>query len=199
MLLVGLTGGIGAGKSTVAEQLASRGALIIDADVIAREVVEPGTPALEALVDRFGVGILEPDGNLDRSALAGVAFGDEQSRHALETITHPVIHEELTRRILAAPDDAIVVCEIALLVESSDARARGYEVVIVVEAPHEVRLSRLVARGIARPDAEARIAAQASDDERRAVATYVIDNGADPAALERQVDAVWADLAKRMT
>lgn len=198
MLLVGLTGGIGAGKSTVAELLTQRGAMVLDADVIAREVVAPGTPGLAALADRFGPTIVDYEDSLDRAALADIAFADEQSRRDLEAITHPAIQQEFTRRIAAAPDDAIVVCDMPLLVESFGVRERGYDVVVVVEAPHEVRLARLEERGLARADAEARIAAQASDDERRAVATYVIENGTDPAALEHQVDTIWADLISRV-
>jgi dephospho-CoA kinase len=195
--MAALTGGIGSGKSTVSELLARRGAVLVDADIIAREVVEPGTPALAALVERFGSGILAGDDTLDRAALARVAFADDESRAALEAITHPAINEEFTRRLRDAPDDAIVICDVPLLVESTQARARGYELVIVVEASRDVRLRRLEGRGVPRDDAERRMAAQASDEERRAMATYLIDNGGDLAALESQVDAVWHDLERR--
>ena len=195
--MVALTGGIGSGKSTVAERLARRGAVLVDADAIAREVVEPGTPALAALAERFGDGILAGDGTLDRGALARVAFADDESRAALEGITHPAINDEFTRRLRDAPADAIVICDVPLLVESTQARSRGYELVIVVEAPRDVRLQRLEARGVPRDDAERRMAAQASDEDRRKLATYVIDNGGDLAALEAQVDAVWRDLERR--
>ena len=195
--MVALTGGIGSGKSTVAERLARRGAVLVDADAIAREVVEPGTPALAALAARFGDGILAGDGTLDRGALARVAFADDESRAALEGITHPAINDEFTRRLRDAPADAIVICDVPLLVESTQARSRGYELVIVVEAPRDVRLQRLEARGVPRDDAERRMAAQASDEDRRKLATYVIDNGGDLAALEPQVDAVWRDLERR--
>jgi dephospho-CoA kinase len=197
MVMVALTGGIGSGKSTVAERLARRGAVLVDADAIAREVVEPGTPALAALAERFGDGILAGDGTLDRGALARVAFADDESRAALEGITHPAINDEFTRRLRDAPADAIVICDVPLLVESTQARSRGYELVIVVEAPRDVRLQRLEARGVPRDDAERRMAAQASDEDRRKLATYVIDNGGDLAALEPQVDAVWRDLERR--
>lgn len=197
MLLVGLTGGIGSGKSTVADLLAAKGASVVDADAVARAVVEPGTPALARLVERFGTGILGVDGRLDRLALGRLAFADEQSRKDLEAITHPAINEEFLRRIQAAPQDAVVVCDVPLLAESPQARARGYPVVIVVEAPREVRLARLEARGMPRADAEARMAAQASDEERRAIATHVIDNSGDRAHLQRQVDALWVDLVHR--
>jgi dephospho-CoA kinase len=197
VLFVGLTGGIGSGKSTVADLLAQRGAVIIDADAVARHVVEPGMPALAQLVERFGDGILDPRGRLDRAALAKVAFADEESHRDLEAITHPAINEEFARRMQAAPTDAIVVCDVPLLAESTQAQARGYPVVIVVEAPRDVRLTRLEQRGVDLADAERRMAAQASDEERRELATYVVDNAGDLAALERQVDEVWADLRRR--
>jgi dephospho-CoA kinase len=197
VLLVGLTGGIGAGKSTVADLLAARGAVVVDADEAARAVVEPGRPALAKLIDRFGAGILDGDGRLDRSALAKLAFVDDESRRDLESITHPAINEEFTRRVAEAPSDAIVVLDVPLLVESAQARKRPYQAVIVVEAPRDVRLARLEARGVDRADAEARMAAQAGDDERRKVATYVVDNSGDRAALERQIDDVWGDLQRR--
>jgi dephospho-CoA kinase len=192
--MVGLTGGIGAGKSTVAELLVARGAIVIDADQIAREVVEPGSPTLAALVARFGPDICDAHGALDRAALARKAFVDDESREALEAITHPAIGEEFLRRVAAAPRGAVVVHDVPLLAEKD--RGGGYGVVIVVEAPREVRLARLAARGIAREDAEARMAMQATDEERRAVATWVLDNGGDRAALERQVDAIWPELER---
>ncbi len=192
MLVVGLTGGIGSGKSTVAAMLARRGAVVIDADAIAREVVAPGTPALAALVERFGPGILDSAGHLDRKALAALAFADEESRKALEAITHPAIGEEFLRRISGAPEGSIVVHDVPLLVEGG--MAERYAAVIVVEAPREVRLDRLEQRGVDRADAEARMAAQATDAARREVATWVVDNSGDLQALDAQVDAIWADL-----
>jgi dephospho-CoA kinase len=197
VLLVGLTGGIGSGKSTVSELLAAKGAVIIDADAVARDIVEPGTPVLAALVERFGEGILGGDGRLDRQALADVAFADDESREALDAITHPAIGEEFLRRMGEAPDDAIVVCDVPLLAESPEAQARGYEIVVVVEAPVELRIDRLEQRGVSRRDATARIAQQASDEERRAIATHLIDNSGDRRHLERQVDDLWAELTER--
>ncbi|HEY4402947.1 MAG TPA: dephospho-CoA kinase [Acidimicrobiia bacterium] len=197
MLLVGLTGGIGAGKSTVAELLAARGAVIIDADQVARAVVDPGQPALDKLVERFGEGILDADGRLDRGALAKLVFGDDEARRDLEAITHPAINDEFSRRVVEAPTDAIVVLDVPLLAESEQARKRPYQTVIVVEAPRDVRLERLEARGVDRADAEARMAAQAGDEERRKIATHVVDNARDRADLERQIDEVWADLQRR--
>jgi dephospho-CoA kinase len=195
--LVGLTGGIGAGKSTVAALLRDKGATVVDADQVARFVVEPGQPALAKLVERFGEGVLDADGCLDRAALAAVAFADDDGRKALGEITWPAIGEEFERQIREAPDDAVVICDVPLLVESKAAAARPYVAVVVVEAPLELRLERLEARGVPRDDAQRRMAAQATDEERRAVATHVIDNGGDRASLSRQVDEVWADLLTR--
>jgi len=194
--MVGLTGGIGSGKSTVAELLARRGAIVVDADAIAHEVVEPGMPALAKLVERFGPQILRADGSLDRGALAARAFVTDETRKDLEAITHPAIGEAFLARVAAAPKDAIVVHDVPLLVEST--RGFDYGAVIVVEAPLEVRLTRLEARGVPRDDALRRISLQASDEERRAVATWVIDNSGDRAALDTQIDAVWAGLHDRL-
>ncbi len=197
MRLVGLTGGIGSGKSTVADLLRAKGAVIVDADEVARAVVEPGTPALAALVERFGVGILDAEGRLDRPHLAAIAFADDDGRKALGDITWPAIGEEFERRIKTAPPDSVVVCDVPLLVESKAAAARPYVAVIVVEAPIDVRLARLEIRGVARGDAERRMAAQATDDERRAAATHLVDNGGDRDALAAQVDTIWDDLLTR--
>lgn len=197
MRLVGLTGGIGSGKSTVADLLRAKGATVVDADEVARAVVEPGEPALGGLVERFGPGILDAEGRLDRPALAAIAFADEEGRKALGDITWPAIGEEFERRIKAAAPDAVVVCDVPLLVESKAAAARPYVSVIVVEAPMDVRLDRLELRGVPRDDAERRMAAQATDEERRAVATHVVDNGGDLESLARQVDAIWEDILSR--
>jgi dephospho-CoA kinase len=197
VLLVGLTGGIGAGKSTVASLLAERGAVILDADQVARDVVEPDQPAFTALVERFGPEIVGADGRLDRQALADRAFATDDAREALNAITHPAVHAEFGRRMVEAPAEAIVIMDVPLLVESKTAAERGYEVVIVVEAPEHLRLDRLVGRGLDRDDAATRMRSQASDEERRAVATHLIDNATDHAALVTQVDALWADLQSR--
>lgn len=196
MLLVGLTGGIGSGKSTVAALLAERGAVIVDADQVARDVVEPGQPAFRALVERFGPEVVGPDGRLDRTRLAALAFASEEGTAALNAITHPAVGDEFLRRMQSAPADAVVVCDVPLLVESETAASRGYEFVIVVEAPRALRLDRLEGRGVPRPDAEARMAKQATDEQRRAVATHVVDNSGDRAHLEAQVDAIWRELAE---
>jgi dephospho-CoA kinase len=195
VILVALTGGIGSGKSTVADLFGRRGAHVVDADAVARWVVEPGQPALGELAERFGPGVIRADGTLDRPALADLAFADDDSRRALEAITHPAIVAEMARRIAASPPDAVVVVEIQLLVETWDQRVREYDAVVAVEAPREVRLDRLVARGMIRDDAERRMATQASDEQRRAIATYVITNDGDLDALSTQVDAVWQALS----
>ena len=202
MHLVGLTGGIGSGKSTVARLLAERGAEIIDADQVAREVVEPGEPALAEIAEQFGDAVISADGRLDRPAMAQVVFGDADARAALEAITHPRIGERIAARIeqARAAEEAdgqprIVVLDHPLLVESG--AAAGYETVIVVVAPVEVRVRRLVEhRGMDEADARARIAAQVDDDTRRAAATHVIDNSGAPDDLVPQVDAIVAGLRR---
>ena len=200
MRLVGLTGGIGSGKSTVARRLAAHGAVVVDADEVAREVVEPGEPALQEIRERFGRDVVDPQGRLDRAALATIVFGDEAARRDLEGITHPRIGQRVADRIAQAQaaEDAdgrerLVVVDHPLLVESG--AAAGYETVIVVEAPLQVRVQRLVeARGMDEDDARARVRAQADDATRRAAATHVVDNGGDLEALEAQVDDILADL-----
>ena len=192
--MIGLTGGIGSGKSTVAGLLAAKGAVVVDADLIARQVVEPGSPVLDQLAERFGADVVGADGRLDRALLATRAFVDEESRKALDAITHPAIGEEFLRQVAAAPEGAVVVHDVPLLVESKNpAQYRG---VIVVEAPRELRLARLADRGIPREDAENRMAQQATDERRRAIATWVLDNSGDLDALRVQVDALWPALVE---
>ncbi|MCW2744610.1 MAG: dephospho-CoA kinase [Mycobacterium sp.] len=186
---IGLTGGIGAGKSAVAELLAAHGAVVVDADRVAREVVAPGTPGLAAVAEAFGPGVLAPDGSLDRPALGAIVFADPAVRRRLEAITHPLIGAETLRRIERAGDAPVIVHDVPLLVEAG--LTHGYDDIVVVEAPREVRLERLAGRGVARADAEARMASQATDAQRRAVATVVVDNAGDREALRRQVDALW--------
>src|SRR3954465_14694212 len=161
--MIGLTGGIGSGKSTVAAMLAARGAVVVDADQIARSVVEPGMPALAALAERFGADIVGPDGRLDRAELAGRAFVSPEARKDLEAITHPAIGAEFLRLVAEAPEGAVVRHDVPLLVEST--KGYDYAAVIVVEAPLEARLERLETRGVPRDDAMRRIAQQASDEE----------------------------------
>ncbi|MGY1830334.1 dephospho-CoA kinase [Geodermatophilus sp. SYSU D01180] len=191
MLRIGLTGGIGSGKSTVAALLAARGALVVDADRIAREVVEPGTPGLAAVVDAFGPDVLTPDGALDRPALAAVVFADPQARARLDGIVHPLVRARALEVVQAAPEDAVVVQDVPLLVETGQAGA--YDLVLVVEADLDTRVARLVLRGLTEDDARARIAAQATDEQRRAVADVVLDNSGAPEALAAQVERFWAE------
>ncbi len=191
MLRIGLTGGIGSGKSTVAALLAARGALVVDADRIAREVVEPGTPGLAAVVEAFGPGVLTADGALDRAALASVVFSDPQARARLDAIVHPLVRARAREAVAQAPPDAVVVQDVPLLVETG--QAGQYDLVLVVEAVLETRVARLVRRGLGEDDARARIAAQATDEQRRAVADVVLDNSGAPEALAGQVDRFWAE------
>ncbi|HEU4675908.1 MAG TPA: dephospho-CoA kinase [Motilibacteraceae bacterium] len=193
MLKVGLTGGIGSGKSAVSRLLAERGAVVVDADAIAREVVEPGTPGLGAVVAEFGDGVLRPDGTLDRPALGAIVFADPQRLAALNAIVHPLIGARTAELLAAAPADAVVVHDVPLLTENG--LAPGYDVVVVVEVPVEVQLDRLVRlRGMTEADARARIAAQATREQRRAVADVVIDNAGTLEQLAAQVDVLWEDL-----
>ena len=191
MLRIGLTGGIGSGKSTVSALLAERGARIVDADVLAREAVAAGSPGLAAVVDAFGDGVLSADGSLDRPALAAVVFGDPAARATLDGIVHPLVRVRAVELITAMPEDAVVVQDIPLLVETGQASA--FDLVLVVEADPEVRVARLVQRGLAEDDARARIAAQATDEQRRAVADVVLDNSGTPEHLAEQVDRFWAE------
>jgi dephospho-CoA kinase len=192
MLRIGLTGGIGSGKSTVAARFAELGALVIDADVLAREVVEPGTPGLSAVVSRFGDGVLRPDGSLDRPALAKLVFDDPPALAALNAIVHPLVAARRAELMADAGPDAVVVSDVPLLVETG--MAGDFDAVVVVEAPLSDRLARLAARGMAEAEARARIARQASDEERRAVATVLLDNSGSRDELARQVDAAWERL-----
>jgi dephospho-CoA kinase len=191
VLRIGLTGGIGSGKSTVAGLLAARGARIVDADRIAREVVEPGTPGLEAVAAAFGHGVLTPDGALDRPALAAVVFADAEARRRLDGIVHPLVRARAAEVVAAAPPDAVVVQDVPLLVETG--QAGSYDLVLVVEADLDTRVRRLVGRGVSEEDARARIAAQATDDQRRAVADVVLDNSGTVEELEAQVERFWAE------
>jgi dephospho-CoA kinase len=189
---VGLTGGVGSGKSTVAKLLAGHGAVVIDADAIAREVVEPGTPGFDAVVEAFGADIVGPDGRLDRPALAAIVFGDEQRRVQLNAIVHPLVGQRTIEVAQAAAPDAVVVYDIPLLVEND--MAGGFDFVIVVAADVATRLARLEARGMAEADARERMGAQASDEQRRAVADAVIENDGSLDDLGAAVDAVWERL-----
>ncbi|MCW2699658.1 MAG: dephospho-CoA kinase [Blastococcus sp.] len=191
MLRIGLTGGIGSGKSTVSRMLAARGAVIVDADLIAREVVAPGTPGLAAVVEAFGPQVRAADGSLDRPALATVVFSDPEARRRLDGIVHPLVRHRTAELVAQAPADAVVVNDVPLLVETD--QASSYDLVLVVEADQETRVTRLVQRGLHEEDARARIAAQATDEQRRAVADVVLDNSGTPEELAEQVDRFWAE------
>lgn len=194
-VMVGLTGGVGSGKSTVSALLAGHGAVVIDADAIAREVVEPGTAGYDAVVARFGPAVLSGDAKLDRAAIAAIVFADESARNALNAIVHPLVGKRSAELMAAVPQDAIVVYDVPLLVESG--LAAGFDCVVVVEADVRTRLARLAGRGLREQDARARMAAQVGDEQRRAVADEVISNSGSPEALAKQVSALWQRLVAR--
>jgi dephospho-CoA kinase len=188
--LIGLTGGIGSGKSAVSARLRSHGAIIIDADQLARDVVAPGTDGLAEVVATFGPEVLGPDGGLDRPALGRIVFGDPAKRRALEAIIHPRVRARTAEMITSAAPGSVVVNDVPLLVESG--LAEGFDLVLVVQAAESVRIDRLVRdRGMPEAEARARIGAQAGDEQRRAVADVVIENDGTLAALNARVDEVW--------
>lgn len=189
---VGLTGGIASGKSLVAAQLEARGAVIIDADVLAREVVEPGTPGLAAIIERFGTQVLI-DGRLNRARLADIVFADPAARGDLERIIHPAVRTRAAELERAAGSAAVVVHVIPLLVETG--QQENFDLVVTVDVDNETQIQRLMARnGFSRTEAEARIAAQASPEDRRNAADVVLDNSGSPAQLNDQIDALWTVL-----
>ncbi len=193
MIRIGLTGGIGAGKSTVAALLAGRGAVIVDADQIAREIVQPGSPALDALVAEFGDDILNEDGTLARARLAARAFADPEGTGRLNAIMHPRIRDEGQRRISAQPDAQVVVYDMPLLVETGQADL--VDVVVVVDVPVDTQIARAVGqRGLEEADVRRRIAAQATRAERLAAADVVIDNSGTEAQTRAQVEDLWQRL-----
>jgi dephospho-CoA kinase len=198
MLAVGLTGGIGSGKSAVAELLVARGAVLIDADQVAREVVAPGGAAYQALIDRFGTGIVAPDGTIDRPALAAVAFADDATRADLNAITHPAIGVAMikARDALEETDDIVVLAIPLLTAQHRD--TVKLRLVVVVDCPTDIALERLLTqRGMDRADAEARIAAQISREERIKDADYVLDNSGDRTQLQVEVSTLWEWLVAR--
>lgn len=196
MLKIGLTGGIGAGKSEVSRLFAARGAVIVDSDVIAREVVEPGTDGLAAVVAEFGPQVLRADGALDRPALGAVVFADPERLKALNAIVHPLVRARSAELEAAAAPDAVVVHDVPLLAENG--LAPLYDLVVVVDAEDEVRVDRLVRlRGMTEEEAKARMAAQATRADRLAIADLVIDNSGPLEGLSARVDEVWAQLAQR--
>ncbi|MEV6402349.1 dephospho-CoA kinase [Streptomyces bobili] len=196
MLKVGLTGGIGAGKSEVSRLLVACGAVLIDADRIAREVVAPGTPGLAAVVETFGEGVLAEDGSLDRPKLGSIVFADPDRLAALNAIVHPLVGARSRELESAAPEDAVVVHDVPLLTENG--LAPLYDVVVVVDADPATQLDRLVRlRGMTEDDARARMAAQATREQRRQIADIVVDNDVPLPDLERRVKDVWAELVRR--
>lgn len=198
MVVVGLTGGIGSGKSTVAALLAQRGAVVVDTDVVARAALEADGAAYGAVVARFGPAVVTAGGAVDRSRLAAVVFADPAARADLEAIVHPVVRAGVAERVAAeAGTGRVVVVEIPLLAESPASRV-GLDAVVVVDCPEEVAVARLVAhRGMTEADARARVAAQASRAERRTIADYVVHNAGDRAALAAEVDRCWAWIVAR--
>jgi dephospho-CoA kinase len=199
VLRVGLTGGIGSGKSEVARRLASYGAVVIDADAVARQVVEPGTPALAEIAAAFGPEVLHPDGSLDRDAMARLVFSDSELRAKLNAIVHPRVGERMAALERDAPPGSVVLFDVPLLAEND--LAGGFDVVVVVDSPLHAQVDRLVRlRGMTRQQAEARIAAQASRKQRLAVVGdngIVIDNSGSLAELDRQAGDLWAELRRR--
>lgn len=195
-MLIGLTGGIASGKSAVAERLAELGAVIVDADVLAREVVDPGTPGLAAIERRFGPDVLRTDGRLDRAALGAIVFDDPEARRDLEAIVHPAVRARAAQLTRAAPPDAVVVQVIPLLVETGQQKA--FDRVVAVDVDPEVQLQRLVRRsGLPVDQARARINAQATREQRLAAADDVIDNNGTVEQLRAAVDRLWARLRVR--
>jgi len=193
MFRVALTGGIASGKSMVAAELAARGAIIIDADVLAREVVEPGSPALAAIIDRFGEQVVT-EGRLDRPRLAQLVFADPLARRDLERIVHPAVRVRAAELERAAGPAAIVVHVIPLLIETG--QQGDFDLVVTVDVDHETQIQRLMVRnGFTRTEAESRVAAQASREDRKIAADVVVDNTGSVTQLREQIDALWAELS----
>ncbi len=193
---VGLTGGIGSGKSEVSRRLVAHGAVVVDADLLAREVVAPGTDGLAEVVREFGRSVLSADGSLDRQALGARVFGGDEARRRLETIIHPRVRARAAELEAAADPDAVVVHDIPLLVETG--QAGDFDLVVVVDAPDDVRVRRLAARGMSPDEARSRIAAQATRDDRLAAADHVVTNDESLATLDESVARLW-DLLRRRT
>ncbi len=192
---VGLIGGLGSGKTTVGRALAAKGAAVIDADHVARRVIEPGSAGERAVLARFGPGVSGPDGHIDRKALAAVVFADPEERLALEAITHPLVYEEMARE-LASVRSPVVVLELPLF-GGSGRPQYDLDAVVLVATPEELAVKRAVARGMTERDVRARLAAQPTDAERRAGADWVLANDGDVAQLERAVDELWEWLEAR--
>jgi len=199
VLVVGLTGGIGAGKSTVAQLLAARGARVVDVDALGRKVLEPGGRAEAAVVAAFGPRVVGPDGAIDRASLASIVFSDAASLSRLTALSHPAINEEIVEQLRSMPDGSIVVLDLAVLAESDLGKVEdpyGYTFVVTVEASPAVREERAVQRGSSRDDVRRRMAQQATDEQRRALADVVIVNEGDRDHLVEQVDRLWGHLVE---
>jgi len=197
LLRVGLTGGIGAGKSEVSRRLAAQGAVVIDADAIAHEVVGPGTGGLAEVVAAFGNDVLDPGGQLDRARLGELVFADPQLRSKLNAIVHPLVAARMRELEDTAPAGSIVVHDVPLIAENN--LAGSYDLVVVVDVPPRIQLDRLIRhRGLSRDQAKARIAAQAAREQRLAIASIVVDNSGSLAELDRQVGELWAELRRRL-
>jgi len=193
MYLIGLTGGIASGKSLVSARLVELGAILVDADVLAREVVEPGTPGLAAIAEHFGANVIAADGSLDRPALGAIIFADPEQREVLNGITHPAVWRRARELFAAAPEGSVVVYDVPLLVEGAKGRKLDFDLVVVVDASTETRMRRLVElRGMTREEAGHRLSSQATDAERLAVADVVIDNNGTVDTTIQQVDSLWA-------
>lgn len=195
MFLIGLTGGIASGKSLVSARLRELGAIIVDADILARQVVEPGTPALDRIAEEFGSNVIDDDGRLDRGALGAIIFTDTEKRQLLNSITHPAVWErakELFNAAEAADPHAIVVYDVPLLAEAADSRPLSFDLITVVHASITTRLKRLIDhRGMTREEASHRLNSQATEADRLAIADVIIDNDGTVAETLRQVDALW--------
>ena len=196
MLLVGLTGGIGSGKSTAARMLADRGAVVLSADTFAREAVAAGTPGFRRVVDLFGAAVVGVDGELDRAAIAAIVFDDAERRAALEEVIHPEVRRRIAEGIAAETgSDRVVVVDSPLLIETGT--HHGFPIVVVVSASPATQITRLLVRGMSEHDARARLAAQIPLEEKAAVADVLLDNEGTEAELEAQVDGLWSDLSRR--
>ena len=197
LVRIGLTGGIGAGKSAVARRFVELGAVVVDADALAREVVEPGTTGLASVLAEFGADVMSPNGGLDRAALAAIVFNDAERRAALEAIIHPLVRQRSQALIDEAANDAVIVYDVPLLAEQVDTatdRRDEFDLILVVEAPEALRLDRLEARGVSRDDAVRRMANQATDAQRRDIADVVIVNDDSLDVLKATVDDLWWEL-----
>jgi dephospho-CoA kinase len=195
MLQIALTGGIAAGKSTVSARLAEHGAIVVDSDVLAREVVAPGTDGLAAIEAAFGSSVISDDGSLDRAALGAIVFSDAAARDTLNGITHPRIRARSKQLVAEASADAVIIHDIPLLFETARERLHSFDRILVVEADDATRLNRLVTlRGMAVDEAERRIASQATNADRRSIATDVIDSNGTRDETLRQVDEFWGSL-----